>query len=315
MIPIDSFIALLDSGSTHCFIDSSFSQRFSLPTTPIRPVALRLFDGTSNTHITEVSTIPVTFPSGECTSISCYVTPLDPSVSVVLGYDWLTRYNPLIDWVTNSITFRSPAHNVSIPTPTSLPKDLLDALAPEDSPSKLKKHDISLINAATFMHASKLPGSHCFRMTLNPSDLSAHSASVAEEIDLTNVPEEYHEFADVFSKTKADTLAPHRPYDLKINLEEGASPPIGHMYSVSQSELQSLREFVDEHLQIGFIRPSGSSHGTPVLFVRKKDGALRLCVDFRGLNAVTKKDRYPLSLISDLLDSPRHARIYTKIDL
>src|ERR1700742_875693 len=87
------------------------------------------------------------------------------------------------------------------------------------------------------------------------------------------------------------------------------------MYSLSQFELQTLCEFVDEHLAMGFIRPTRSPHGAPVLFIKKKDGSLRLCVDFRGLNRITKKDRYPLPLISNLLDAPRKARIYTKIDL
>lgn len=153
LIPIDSFSALLDSGFTHCFIDSSFSQCFSLPTSLIHPVALWLFDGTSNTHITQVSTIPVMFPSGECIPILCYVTLLDSSVSVVLRYDWLICYNLLIDWVSNSITFQFLAPNVLIPTLMSLSKNLLDALIPEEPPSKLKKHNIFLINAATSMCA------------------------------------------------------------------------------------------------------------------------------------------------------------------
>src|SRR6202044_1522029 len=92
-------------------------------------------------------------------------------------------------------------------------------------------------------------------------------------------------------------------------------PLLRPMYSLSQTELTALREFIDEHLATGFIRPSRSPHGTPVLFIKKKDGGLRLCVDFRGLNKLTKKDRYPLPLITDLLDSPGRARIYTKIDL
>jgi hypothetical protein len=125
----------------------------------------------------------------------------------------------------------------------------------------------------------------------------------------------YHEFADVFSKSKASTLPPHREYDLKIELEEGTHPPLGTLYSLSQSELTALRTFLDEHLASGVIRPSSSTHATPVLFVRKKDGSLRLCVDFRGLNKITKKDRYPLPRISDLLDAPSHAKIYTKLDL
>jgi len=76
-----------------------------------------------------------------------------------------------------------------------------------------------------------------------------------------------------------------------------------------------LKEFINENLTNGFIRSMSSPHGAPVLFVKKKDGSLQLCVDFHELNKIMKKDRYPLPLISDLLDFPRKARIYTKIDL
>ena len=105
-----------------------------------------------------------------------------------------------------------------------------------------------------------------------------------------------HEFADVFNKKKADTLPPHRSYDLKIELEEGASPPPGRMYSLSPTELEALRAFIDENLNNGFIRPSKSPHGAPILFVKKKSGELWLCVDYCGLNRLSKKDRYPLPL-------------------
>jgi len=108
---------------------------------------------------------------------------------------------------------------------------------------------------------------------------------------------------------------PHRDYDLKIDLEEGISPPLGTLYSLSPVELSALWTFIDENLNTGFIHPTASSHAAPVLFVKKKDGSLRLCVDFRGLNKITKKDCYPLPLISDLLDSPSRAKIYSKIDL
>ena len=72
---------------------------------------------------------------------------------------------------------------------------------------------------------------------------------------------------------------------------------------------------MDDKLASGAIQASNSPHGAPVLFVPKKDGKLRLCVDFHGLNKITKKDRYPLPLISDLLDAPRKAKYYTKLDL
>ncbi len=112
---------------------------------------------------------------------------------------------------------------------------------------------------------------------------------------MTDVPADYHDFADVFSDSLSKKLPEHRPYDLKINIEEGTSPPLGPIYSLSESELKALREFIDDNLRSGFITPSRSPHGAPVLFVKKKTGELRLCVDFRGLNKISKKDRYPPS--------------------
>ncbi|CDO69493.1 hypothetical protein BN946_scf184662.g13 [Trametes cinnabarina] len=162
-----------------------------------------------------------------------------------------------------------------------------------------------------------MSGSESFTLNLAATDfVSARSSSVSDEpLDLTGVPEEYHEFADVFSKSKADELPEHRPDDLKIDLKEGATPPLGPIYSLSKVELYTLREYIEENLRSGFIRPSKSPCGAPVLFVKKKDRSLQLCVDYRGLNKITRKDCYPLPLILDLLDTPRKARIYTKIDL
>jgi hypothetical protein len=90
---------------------------------------------------------------------------------------------------------------------------------------------------------------------LNLKDISARASSTSDPTppDLSSIPEEYHDFADVFDKAKADTLAPHQPYDLKINLDEDSTPPLGQMYSLSQTELVALREFIDKHLATGFI--------------------------------------------------------------
>ena len=163
------------------------------------------------------------------------------------------------------------------------------------------------------LRASHLSGSKTFFLQFC-STIQA-KFTISEKIDLSSIPEEYHEYADVFSKSKAETLAPHYPYDLQIDLEKDSYPPVGTIYSLSKFEQEALKEFIDENLTNGFIRSMSSSHGAPVLFIKKKDGSLQLYVDFCGLNKITKKDRYPLPLISDLLDSPRRAHIYTKIDL
>ena len=264
-------------------------------------------------------------------NLDFYVTPLDSSCSLVLGYNWLTQHNPLIDWVNGLINFRlslqenlAPSRlvaNTPLASPSFLdtPLQSLDSVvsipASKTSISNSERPNIAIIGAAAFLCVSNLPGSHNFELCLRSLDIQANSAKLAENPNLSNVPSEYHKFANVFSKTKAETLPPHRSYDLKINLEEGVQPPVGPIYSLSASEQEALKNFIEENLNTGFIRPTSSLYSVLVLFVKKKDGSLRLCVDFRGLNCISKKDRYPLPLISDLLNSPRKARVFLKIDL
>jgi len=100
---------------------------------------------------------------------------------------------------------------------------------------------------------SNLLGSHNFKLCLCSSDIQANSAKLVETLNLSNVPSKYHELADVFSKTKAETLPPHYPYDLKINLKEGAQSPVGPIYSLLASEQESLKEFIEENLNMSFI--------------------------------------------------------------
>jgi len=84
-------------------------------------------------------------------------------------------------------------------------------------------------------------------------DIQANSTKLAEAPDLSNVPSEYHEFANIFSKTKAETLPSHHSYNLKINLEEGAQPLVSPIYSLSASKQEALKEFIEENLNMGFI--------------------------------------------------------------
>ena len=84
-------------------------------------------------------------------------------------------------------------------------------------------------------------------------DIQANSTKLAETPNLSNVSSEYHEFANIFSKTKTEVLPSHHPYNLKINLEEGAQPPVGPIYSLLASEQEALKEFIEENLNMGFI--------------------------------------------------------------
>jgi len=132
--------------------------------------------------------------------------------------------------------------------------------------------------------------------------IQANSTKLVEAPDISNIPSEYHEFADVFSKTKAKVLTSYYLYNLQINLE-GAQPPVGPIYSLSASKQEALKEFIKENLNMGFIRPTSFPHSILVLFV-KKDSLLCLYVVFYSINCIYKKDYYLFSFISNLLDLP-----------
>jgi Reverse transcriptase (RNA-dependent DNA polymerase) len=102
---------------------------------------------------------------------------------------------------------------------------------------------------------------------------------------------------------------------MAIELQLKKEPPYGPIYPLSPRELAALKEFLKENLEKGFIRESKSPAGAPILFAPKKDGSLRLCVDYRGLNAVTIKNRYPLPLITEIMDRVTGANYFSKIDL
>src|SRR5437588_3222436 len=129
------------------------------------------------------------------------------------------------------------------------------------------------------------------------------------------VPREYHEFLFLFEEKERKDLPPHRHADHKIDLEEEETAPFMKLYRLREEELKALREYLEKNIQRRWIRPSTSSAGAPILFVKKKDGGLRLCVDYRGLNAVTRKDRYPLPLIGEAMDRLRTAQFFTKLDI
>ncbi|CAK9780322.1 unnamed protein product [Cutaneotrichosporon oleaginosum] len=143
---------------------------------------------------------------------------------------------------------------------------------------------------------------------------TGRKSQITDEIK-EHVPKEFWPYSDVFSKEQAMKLPPHRKFDHKITLVEGATPPHGPLYALSPVELDVLKKYLDEMQEIGFIRPSQSPAAAPILFVKKKDGSLRLCVDYRGLNNVTVKNRYPLPLISELLNRLGSAKFFSRIDL
>jgi hypothetical protein len=127
-----------------------------------------------------------------------------------------------------------------------------------------------------------------------------------------------HKLLQRFSKTFGPLpkhLPPERAVDHEIKLEPGAKPPFLPIYHLSPRELEEVKEQLTMLIEAGFIQPSKSPFGAPIIFVPKKNGKLRMCVDYRALNAVTVKNRYPLPRIDELLDRLQGSSVYTKLDL
>ncbi|QRW23169.1 Retrotransposable element Tf2 protein [Rhizoctonia solani] len=148
-----------------------------------------------------------------------------------------------------------------------------------------------------------------------PEQAQIASEEEADSDPLADLPLQYHEFAKVFGEEEFKVLPPHREYDISIDLIPDAKLTPGPIYGMTDAESKALKQHIDEELATGKIRPSTSSAGAPVMFVKKADGSLRLVVDYRKLNEVTHKNVYPLPRQDDLMAKLRNAKLFTKLDL
>src|SRR5258707_6061175 len=237
------FIALLDSGSSHCFVDELFAKKKKLSLSKLpSTIPLQLFDRSTWNSISHKTTIPLTFSTSETHQTEFYVTKLDKGYSIVLSYDWLVHHNPSIDWAETKVVFPGTVK------------------APERPPIPTSsKFDIQMVSAKPISHLCHEPGNSIYCLDHHsivevdkafPHSTSLHSkptsnshsicTSTLAPDSMSGIPVDYHKFHEVFSGTKADTLPPHRPYNLQISLEEGAKPFHGPIYSLSPPELVAL---------------------------------------------------------------------------
>jgi transposase InsO family protein len=147
----------------------------------------------------------------------------------------------------------------------------------------------------------------------SPSD---HEVRVKDGSNAPSIPQEYHKWISLFEEgDTADSLPPHRPWDHKIPLLPGKTPPFGPLYPKSGKELEAERKYIDKMLKKGWIEKSTSPAASPLFFVPKKNGELRGVVDFRKINEITIKNRYPLPNIMEMRDRLYRAKWFSKIDL
>jgi hypothetical protein len=129
------------------------------------------------------------------------------------------------------------------------------------------------------------------------------------------VPREYHDYLDIFDEDKANQFLDRRPWDHKIEMKSGFEPKSFKTYNLTPEEQVELDKFLKENLDKGYIKPSQSPMASPFFFLKKKDGKLRPCQDYRYLNDWTVKNAYPLPLISEIMDKIKGAKFFTKFDV
>jgi len=161
------------------------------------------------------------------------------------------------------------------------------------------------------------PPANAHREAGEPYDQSKDwKEEMRNALEEPEIPYEYQDYKDLFKDDKTRNALPkHQPLDHEIPLAEGKNPTKECTYPLSRAQEIELRKYIDENMKKGFIQPSKSPVGYPILFVPKKDGSLRLCVDYRKLNEITVKNSYPLPLISKLQDRLQGAKWFTALDL
>ncbi|KAL0539863.1 hypothetical protein IC582_024084 [Cucumis melo] len=278
-------LVLFDSGSSHSFISSTFVLHARLEVEPLH-------------HVLSVST-----PSGECMlskekvktcqiEIAGHVIEVTLLVldmldfDVILGMDWLAANHASIDCSRKEVTFNPPSR----------------------ASFKFKgEGSRSLPQVISAIRASKLLSQGTWGILASVVDTREADVSLSSEPVVRDYP-------DVFPE-ELPGLPPYREVEFAIELEPDTVPISRAPYRMAPAELKELKVQLQELLDKGFIRPSVSPWGAPVLFVKKKDGSMRLCIDYRELNKVTVKNRYPLPRIDDLFNQLQGATVFSKIDL
>jgi transposase InsO family protein len=214
---------------------------------------------------------------------------------VILGKQWLFNANPDIDWRNNILTFSFGRNRITV----------------QADERKMKEPECNSVFITRQQFARIPPNEELFSLYLTTEETS-------NEKQLQHPPEVkklLKEFDDTFPTTLPNGLPPTRRLDHAIDLIPGMEPPSRPVYRLSHYEMKELKVQLSDLLEKGFIQPSVSPFGAPVLFVHKKEGTLRLCVDYRALNKMTIKNRYPLPRIEDLLDRLVGAKYFSKLDL
>ena len=289
---------LLDNAADHNFISQEFVTLHSLQVTSLEGLDTVAYDGHSTECPGVVQDLRVSL--GPCTyKIDAFVAPLG-SYDVFLGTPWLQEADPAIGHRTRCITLSQAGQD---PVTLSFLSDQQTSSARVGMISYTELSQLQQEGCPVFVGVVRMT-------TLTPG--ADNLVGVLETVSSPPIRPTLQEFSDVFAPVGRPEYQEDK---LPINLVENAKPPKHGVRRMSAPELAEIKAQLQDHLEKGWIRPSSSEFGAPVLFVRKKDGSLRMCIDYRSLNNLTVKDRYPLPHLEELLDRVIGAKVFSKIDL
>lgn len=294
--PSEPVYALTDSGATSIFVNERLAN--ALKTNKI--AGTKWVKLPNREYMTASYRISLTLQIGTyLCALTAWVLP-DLDYDIILGRSWFAKFNPDICWITARIKIRDQKGKVHHLLLSEMKRATLDSGAAE----------LNVITAHQAARTIRKPNSECLLYILKEREEKANKTS-DENSKLRRLLEKYK---DVFRADLPPGLPPERPF--KHDIDTGDADPINVWpYPLSQAHLEEQKRQITGLLERGLVRTSSSPWGFPVLFVKKQGGTWRMCVDYRELNKVTKKNKYPLPRIQDLLDAIGKAKVLSKIDL
>ena len=305
-------IVLVDCGASGNFVSEQFVHRYKLSLTDrwraIQSVTLA--DGTVKKLGGVLSMADLTMGTYH-EQVDFSVMPIQ-KYDCILGVKWLKQHKPHIQWSDRTVQFshRRKHHVLHASYPLLLPSRASVNLTYLLSESEFlaEQSEFEYVDVAWVKDGSDRGVEfHCNAVQAD--------ATPSNNNDSESVRYMLEEYRDVFPDDLPAGLPPERAIDHRIELMPGSSPTSRPTYRMSMTELDELKKQLQELVDHGFVQPSKSPYGAPVLFVKKKDGSTRMCVDYRALNKITVKNKYPLPRVDELFDRLLGARYFSKIDL
>ncbi|GBG84374.1 hypothetical protein CBR_g38346 [Chara braunii] len=290
--------ALIDCGASRNYISQDFMVRAGLGPHVRRkphPTQVTLADGHTHKSIDRcIDDVPVYFAPHASEAVSFDI--LDTKFDMILGMSWLRSEHHPVNFYNRTVHIRD-RNEILVPCMVPLPHPSISChvVSAASMRASIIRDDIQEMGVC-FLHA-----------------LPPHDASSTDSSSDPRITELLDAYSDVFEGPHG--VVPDRPIRHEIILEDGAVLPRGCIYRMSEEELSVLRAQLDDLLEKGWIRPSSSPYGAPVLFVRKKNKDLRLCIDYRKLNAQKIRNAGPLPRINDLLERLGGTKFFSKLYL